>query len=150
MALIGHGSKLTLLGPAGGTQLTTPLSLACLSIDPGSNKIDAPDTTDMLTAGQTRVYTPGLQNPGDVSVKYNSNPTDPAQAALLAAKGVLYNFAVEYPGGVWFETFTGIVTSVDESIPDDKPITRSAKIQKSGPTGEGTTLLLAVPSTTGY
>jgi Lambda phage tail tube protein, TTP len=134
MAIIGHGSKLTIVGPHGGTAVNK--DLACLSIDTGSNKVDTPDTTDMLTTGTTRVFTPGLENPGDVTVKYNSNPTDLSQVALLAAKGLLYDFTITYPGAVWVETFTGIVTSVDETIPDDKPITRTAKIQKSGPTTE--------------
>ena len=134
MAIIGHGSKLTIVGPVTCTAVNK--DLACLSIDPGSNKIDAPDTTDMLTPGTQRVFTPGLENPGDVTIKYNSNPTDASQAALLAAKGQLYNFKIVYPGGVWTEAFTGIVTSVDETIPDDKPITRTAKIQKSGATVE--------------
>jgi hypothetical protein len=134
MAIIGHGSKLTIVGPHGGTAVNK--DLACLSIDTGSNKVDTPDTTDMLTTGTTRVFTPGLENPGDVTVKYNSNPTDLSQVALLAAKGLLYDFKITYPGAVWVETFTGIVTSVDETMPDDKPITRTAKIQKSGPTTE--------------
>lgn len=155
MALIGHGSSLVIVGPVGGaTGSEVNLSLACLSIDPGSNKIDAPDVTDMLTPGQTRVYQPGMESPGDVTVKYNSNPTNPAQAALFAAKGQLYLFQVVYPGGAWYEFFEGIVTSVDETIPDDKPITRTAKIQKSGPTTESATApaTAAVPTaqTTGY
>ena len=137
MAIIGHGSKLTIVGPVTGTAVNKDLD--CLSIDTGSNKVDTPDTTSMLTAGTQRVFTPGLENPGDVTVKYNSNPTDTAQAALLAAKGILYLFKVTYPGAVWVESFTGIVTSVDETVPDDKPITRTAKIQKSGPTVESPT-----------
>lgn len=134
MAIIGHGAKLTIVGPTGGTAITK--DLACLSIDVGSNKIDAPDTTDMLSTGTARTYISGLENPGDVTVKYNSNPTDLAQAALLAAKGLLYDFKITYPGAAWVESFSGIVVSVDESIPDDKPITRTAKIQKSGTTTE--------------
>lgn len=130
MALIGHGSKLTIVGPVGGSAIN--LDLDCLSIDPGSNKVDAADSTSMLTAGTTRVFTPGLENPGDVTVKYNFSPLDTAQAALRAAKGVLYNFVITYPGNAWAETFQGIVTSVDSNLPDDKPITRTAKIQISG------------------
>lgn len=134
MAIIGHGSKLTIIGPTGTTTINK--DLACLSIDTGSNKIDTPDTTDMLTPGTTRVFTPALENPGDVSLKYNVNPTDASQLALKAAKGIMYDFKITYPGGSFEEKFSGIVTSVDETIPDDKPITRSAKIQKSGPTTE--------------
>jgi hypothetical protein len=129
--MIGHGSKLTIVGPVGGTAVTK--DLACLSIDFGSNKVDTPDVTDMLTPGTTRVFTPGLENPGDITVKYNSNPTDASQAALRAAKGLLYDFIVEYPGAVWYESGQGILASVDESLPDDKTATRTAKIQKSGP-----------------
>jgi Lambda phage tail tube protein, TTP len=138
MAIIGHGSKLTIVGPHGGTAVNK--DLACLSIDTGSNKVDAVDTTDMLTAGSTRTFTGGLENPGDTTVKYNSNPTDLAQAALLAAKGAgLYDFKITYPGAAWVETFSGIVVSVDESFPDDKNINRTAKIQISGPKTEALT-----------
>lgn len=137
MAIIGHGSKLTIVGPVTGTAINA--DLACLSIDTGSNKVDTPDATDMLTTGTARVYNPGLETPGDVTVKFNANPTDAAQAALLAAKGLLYKFEVVYPGGAWYESFQGIVTGEDESVPDDKYITRTVKIQKSGPTTENAT-----------
>lgn len=137
MAILGHGSKLTIVGPTGGT--AAKKDLACLSIDTGSNKVDTPDSTDMLTAGTTRTYGAGLEAPGDVTVKYNSNPTDLSQAALHTAKGLMYDFIIEYPGGAWFESFSGIVTGVDESVPDDKYITRTAKIQVSGPRTESAT-----------
>ena len=137
MAILGHGSKLIIVGPFGGTAVT--LTLACLSIDPGSNKIDTPDSTDMLTPGAVRTFGSGLETPGDITVKYNSNPTDTAQAALVAAKGVPYIFQIEYPGGTWYEDFVGIVNSIDESIPDDKFITKTAKIQKTGPTSASAT-----------
>lgn len=130
MALIGHGSKLTIVGPVGTS--TPDLPLDCLSIDSGSNKVDAPDSTSMLTTGTARTYQAALEAPGDITVKYNSNPLDTAQAALKASKGLLYNFVVTYPGAVWFESGNGILVSVDESMPDDKFITKTAKIQKSG------------------
>ena len=132
-ALIGHGSILEIIGPTGGTQLTSPLQIACLSIDPGSNKIDTPDTTDMLTPATQRTFTPGLENSGDVSFKFNYKPTDAGQAGLVVAKGVLTNYKIVAPSpSTWSRAFSGILTGLDWSYPDDKPITGSGKIQISG------------------
>ena len=131
--ILGHGSSLEILGPAGGTQLTTPLPVACLSIDPGSNKIDTPDTTDMLSTGTQRTFTPGLENSGDVSFKFNYKPGDAGQAGLFVAKGVLTNYKIVAPSpSTWTRAFSGILQGVDFSFPDDKPITGSGKIQISG------------------
>ena len=130
-ALIGHGSILTVLGPTGTTTVNLPVAL--LSLDFGSNKVDTPEVTDMLTAGTTKTFIPGLENSGDFSGKYNVKPGDPGQAALAAAKGQIYDFKAAYPGNVRVRAFTGIVSSIDESIPDDKAATKSVKIQITGP-----------------
>lgn len=148
MAIIGHGSKLVIVGPVTGTAINA--NLDCLSIDSGSNKIDTPDTTSMLTTGNVRTKIAGLETPGDVTVKYNSNPTDTGQAALNASKGIPYLFQIVYPGGVWYELFTGIVSSVDETMPDDKPITRTAKIEITGPRTEGAAATGQTAPTSGY
>lgn len=154
MPLIGHGSKLLIgtatnatNGPFGGSggaaELAAALILSCLSVDLGSNKVDTHDVTDMLTSSNQRVFIGGLENPGDLTVKYNIKPGDTAQALLETARAaaVPYDFQVQYPGSVRIITFSGIVSSIDEAIPDDKPATASAKIQISGvkvytPTGE--------------
>lgn len=138
-ALIGHGTVLEILGPTGGTQLGTPAPITCLSVDPGSDKVDTPDVTDMGTTGTTRVYTPGLENPGDVSFKFNYKPGDAGQTALMVTKGVLTNFKLTAPSpSTWVRTFSGILTGVDFTFPDDKPITGSGKIQVSGPVTDTT------------
>jgi hypothetical protein len=149
MAIIGHGSTLTVIGPTGTS--TVNAAVACLSIDFGSNKVDTPETTDMLTPGTTKVFIPGLENSGDVSVKYNVKPGDPGQAALATAKGQIYDFKVTYPGNVRTRVFTGIVNSIDESIPDDKAATKSAKIQINGSLvdTDSTGTLVAVPDLVG-
>jgi hypothetical protein len=130
MAIIGHGTVLTIIGPTGSSTINLPL--AVLSVDFGSNKIDTPEVTDMSTPGTAKQFIAGLENSGDLSIKYNVKPGDAGQQALVAAKGLIYDFSVVYPGGVRTRAFTGIVTSVDESIPDDKPATKSAKIQING------------------
>lgn len=149
MALIGHGTTLTIIGPTGTT--TVNETLACLSIDFGSNKVDTPETTDMLSTGTAKVFIPGLENSGDLSLKYNMKPGDAGQAALADAKGLLYDFKVTYPLNVGSRTFTGIVTGVDIGVPDDKLITRAAKIQISGPVVDADTPLstVAVPDVVG-
>jgi hypothetical protein len=149
MAIIGHGSTLTILGPTGTT--TVNQALACLSIDFGSNKVDTPEVTDMLTAGTTKQFIAGLENSGDVSVKYNVKPGDAGQAALAASKGIIYDFKVTYPGNVRTRAFTGIVNSIDESIPNDKAATKSAKIQINGALvdTDSTGTLVAVPDVVG-
>ncbi|HZP06774.1 MAG TPA: fibronectin type III domain-containing protein [Terracidiphilus sp.] len=131
MATIGHGSKLVIVGPVGGSNVN--LNLDCTSISRGSNKIDTPENTSMLTAGNVKTYQGAMEAPGDVTAKFNSNPLDAAQAALIAAKGLLYNFQIVWPGSIWFLSFEGIVQGDDEEFPDDKLITGTAKIQISGP-----------------
>ena len=122
-----------MVGPTGGTQLTTPVDLACLSIGTGSNKVDTPDTTDMLTAGVTRTFQAALENSGDVTIKWNYKPLDPGQAAFILTKGQAYNFKITAPlPSTWTRTFSGINQGIDYEYPDDKPITGSAKIQISG------------------
>ena len=130
MAIIGHGSVLTIIGPTGTSTINLPL--ACTSVDFGSNKVDTHDVTDMATTGLGRVKIAGLENSGDVSLKYNVKPGDTGQQALETAKGLLYDFKLVYPGSVRTRSFTGIVTSIDESIPDDKAATKTAKIDISG------------------
>ena len=126
MAVIGHGSKLQIVG-------TTNTDLACISIDLGSEKTDTPDTTDMLTSGHTRTFTGGLEDPGDVTAKMNVKPGDAGQAALYTAKDTAaHDFKVIYPGAVKTVAFSGIITSIDESITDDKPATLSVKIKVTG------------------
>jgi len=132
-AFIGHGSKLRIKGPTGGTALTTPLDVACTSLSTGSNKVDVSDVTDMLTAGTARVFIAGLENSGDISVKFNMKPADPAQVAYIATKGIATDFAIIAPGGAWSIDFSAINTGVDYDFPDDKPIACTSKAQISGP-----------------
>lgn len=127
--IIGHGSQFEL--QVGSTY--TPI-LGVMSIDLGSDKVDAHDNTDMGTAGITRTFVGGLHNPGDVSVKLNVILTDTSQAALFTAEdGTLHNFKAIYPGALRTVTFSGLITSIDEQIPDDKLPTLTCKIQVSGP-----------------
>lgn len=128
--VIGHGSQLE-LGTSGATPTYTATN-GVTSIDLGSNKIDTHDNTDMGSTGTTRTFIPGLENPGDISVKLNVIPGDATQAALDTAKGLLLPFKAIYPGAVRTISFSGIITSIDESIPDDKLPTKTVKIQVSG------------------
>lgn len=132
---IGHGTSFELGGGPGGSgpEVFTPIA-GVLSVDFGSNKVDAHDKTDMLTTGTTRKYVGGLENPGDASVKMNYLPGDTTQASLYTAKdGAEHNFKVVYPGSVATESFAGIITSIDKAVPDDKLPTLTCKIQISGP-----------------
>jgi len=127
--LIGHGAQLELQVGSSWTSI-----LGLLSGDFGSDKVDALDTTDMGTAGITRVFTGGLENPGDFSAKLNYLPGDTTQAALYTAKdGTVHNFKFLDEGGTHYSTFSGIITSIDKTYPDDKLVTMSLKIQISGP-----------------
>jgi hypothetical protein len=106
--------------------------LALTSLDKSGNKIDTPDVTDMLTTGIARVFLPGLENSGEVSLKYNVKPGDAAQAGYIATKGVATDFKL-MDGLGNSAAFSGINTGIDYSFPDDKPVTASSKIQISGP-----------------
>jgi Lambda phage tail tube protein, TTP len=136
--VIGHGTQLELDTsiPANGTSGDTWLTISGVtSVDLGSNKVDTHDNTDMGTAGKVRTFIDGLENAGDISVKMNVKPGDATQTALTTAKdaGGLHYFKVIYPGAVRTCVFQGIITSIDEAIPDDKLPTQTAKIQISGP-----------------
>ena len=128
---IGHGSSLE-LGDGATPEVFTAID-GVISIDLGSNKIDLVDNTDMGTTGTQRTFVDGLENPGDVTVKLNVKPGNVSQASLFAAKGAgVKNWKVVYPAAVRTISFAGICLSVDESIPDDKLPTLTAKIQVSG------------------
>lgn len=134
--VIGHGSSLefdTTVPPTGITGDTWAILAGVNSIDFGSNKIDTIDNTDMLTSGVQRTFISGLENSGDVSLKINVKPGDTTQSQFRALKnaGIQY-FKAIYPGGTQTVAFTGLVTSIDLSIPDDKLPTWTAKIQISG------------------
>jgi hypothetical protein len=127
--LIGHGTIFNLV--AGST--STPIA-GVQSVDFGSDKVDTLDTTSMSTTGIARTFIGGLEDTGDVSVKLEYLPTDTSQAALIAAKdGASHNFSVVYPAAIATETFSGIITSIDKSVPDDKVATLSVKIKLTGP-----------------
>jgi hypothetical protein len=126
---IGHGTIFNLV--SGST--STPVD-GVLSVDFGSDKVDALDTTNLASSGNARTFQGGLENPGDVSIKLNYLPTDTSQAALYAFKdGTVHNFSVVYPGAIATEAFSGIITSITKAAPDDKLVTQTVKIQLSGP-----------------
>ena len=125
---IGHGSKFEI---AVASTLTPVAGVTSISF--GSDKIDAIDNTDLGTAGTTKTFTPGMENPGDVSLKLNVIPADASQLALFAAKGIVTGMKVIYPLSVTASrVFDGIITSIDEDIPDDKLPTYTVKIQITG------------------
>lgn len=127
--IIGHGQQFEI-----NTTGATYVAIAgVLDVSFGSNKVDTHDTTDVGTAGTARTFIPGLENPGDVSIKMNLLPGDATQADLYAAKGVLTNFKAITAGSVSTRAFSGIITSLDVAIPDDKVATLTCKIQISGP-----------------
>lgn len=125
---IGHGSQFE-VNTTGATYVAVA---GCLSGAFGSDKVDALDSTDMGTSGTARVFTPGLENPGDYTAKFNLLPGDATQAYLESMKGAVHNFKHIYPGATSTKTFAGIITSVDYDFPDDKLATMTAKIQISG------------------
>ena len=131
--LIGHGSTLQLGSGGAGAETFTSIN-GIMSIDFGSNKIDSVDVTTMSSPSAVRVFIPGLENPGDISCKFNVLPGDATQALMFASKdGNTHDFKVIYPGAVRTIAFSGFVTSIDESVPDDKSPTFSVKIQITGP-----------------
>jgi predicted secreted protein len=125
---IGHGTVFNLI--SGST--TTPIN-GVLSFDFGSNKVDTLDTTTMSTSGNARSYQGGLEDPGDATLKLDYLPTDTSQATLYTAKdGTVHSFSVVWPAAISTETFSGIITSIDKSGPDDKLVTLSVKIKLTG------------------
>jgi hypothetical protein len=93
----------------------------------------------MDSPGNFKQFIAGLEDPGEISAKFNVIPGDTTQAALIAAKdGTTHTFMVSYPGNVRTITFSGIITGLDESIQDDKPATFALKVKVSGAKTYGT------------
>jgi hypothetical protein len=75
----------------------------------------------------------GLETPGTVTVKLNVKPGKSTPASLFAAKdGAVHKFKVVYPGAAQTNSFAGVITGIDESLPDDKLPTLTCSIQVSG------------------
>lgn len=130
---IGHGSKFGLESSTPGVYTDID---GVVEVTFGSNKVDVTDTTDMGTPGITRVFQPGLENPGDCTLKMNHKPGNSSQEDLKAAKdGTVHNFKVTYPAaaGGGTDSFSGIIVGIDRTLPDDKPATLTVKIQITGP-----------------
>jgi hypothetical protein len=106
------------------------------SVQFGSDKVDTVDVTDTNSPGGNKVFIPGLEDTGDCTITANSLPEDSTQLALLAIKNghASTTFAFTYPtaAGGGSKTFTGIVTSVDESLPLDKEAKITYKVKISG------------------
>ena len=127
---IGHGSKLQ-LGSGGGSETFTTIN-GVVSIDLGSNKIDTVDNTDLGTIGP-RTFVGALEDSGDITAKVNVIPGDVTQTSLFTAKdGAAHDWKIVYPGATRTISCAGIITSIDESIPDDKLPTYTLKIKISG------------------
>src|SRR6185437_7766462 len=123
--MIGHGTQFEIETGTPGTYTAID---GVLSVDFGSNKVDALDNTDMGVVGSKRTYEGGLENSGDVTIKINVKPGNASQTFLFTSKdGAAHNMKVIYPGNVRTKSFSGIILSIDESIPDDKLPTYTAK-----------------------
>ncbi len=129
MAVIGHGAQFE-INTTGSTFVTVN---GVLDISFGSDKVDALDSTDMGVSGTVRTFIPGLENPGDVSVKLNLIPGDATQTDLYTAKGTVTNFKAILPGATHSYAFAGIITSLNPTVPDDKLAKLDCKIQITGP-----------------
>lgn len=129
---IGHGTKFAIKVASSFVDVD-----GVSDINFGSNKIDVTDTTDMTTAGTTRTFQPGLENPGECTIKLNHKPGNVSQGNLATAKATatVQDFKVTYTAaaGGGSEAFSGIIVGIDRAIPDDKPATLSCKIQITGP-----------------
>lgn len=127
---IGHGSQFE-VNTTGATYVVVA---GCQSGAFGSNKVDTLDTTDLGTSGSSRTFLGGLENPGDFSAKFNLLPGDATQGNLVTLKdGTVHNFKFITPGATATYSFSGVITSIDRDIPDDKLMTMTCKIQISGP-----------------
>jgi hypothetical protein len=126
---IGHGSTF-ILNDVPASAVTV---VGVTSVDFGSSKADVLDDTDFGTSGNRRTKVGGLVDEGDVTVKLNWKPGDTTQAAFLAYfDGEVHDFKIEYPGGTVTESFSGVVSAFDKSLPDDKFPEATVKIAVSG------------------
>lgn len=128
--IIGHGAQFE-LNTTGSTYVAVA---GCTSGSFGSNKVDSLETTDVGTSGTAKTFTPGLEDSGDFSAKFNYLPGDTTQQNLRTFKGdgLLHNFKYIAPGATQSRLFSGFITSIDMEWPDDKLVTFTCKIKLSG------------------
>ena len=103
------------------------------SIEYSGNKVDTVDTTSFSTTGITRTFEGGLEDSGEYTVKANYTPGNASQVAVIGKKdGKAHDWKVVYAGALGSEAFSGIITSVERSYPDDKECVLTIKIKVSG------------------
>lgn len=126
---IGHGSTF-ILNDVPASAVTV---VGVTSVDFGSSKTDILDDTDFGTSGNRRTKVGGLVDEGDVTVKFNVKPGETTQTAFLAYfDGAVHDFKVVYPGATVTESFSGIISAFDKTVPDDKFPEATVKIAISG------------------
>jgi predicted secreted protein len=128
---IGYGMQLSFLGVDSAEHQLAGLQSAQV----GSNKVDTIETTDTNATAGFKSFIPGMEDAGDFSVTANYLPGDTTQKALVALKEahVSTTFAFVLPSAVTgSRTFTGIVQSVDVSLPLDKEAKLTVKIKITG------------------
>src|ERR1700747_1789362 len=117
--MIGHGEQFEY----NSTGVTFVPVDGIQSVEFSGGKVDTLDNTDVSTVGNVRTYIGGLEDSGEVTIKMNLIPANASQIALRAQKdGAAHNFKYVYPGAVATESFSGIITGFDRSMPNDKPL----------------------------
>jgi predicted secreted protein len=126
---IGKGSQFILNDDPSVPVTVTKIT----SIEFSGSKADAVETTNFGTSGTDREYMGGLTDQGDCTVKGNWVPGDTTQTSLHSYfDGDVHDFQVVYPDSVATESFSGIVTAFDKTIPLDKEAEFTCKIKVSG------------------
>lgn len=97
------------------------------------DKVATEKTTTMATTNGVDTFMGSTQDPGSVDVKAFFIPGDTTQVGLetIRAAGVAVNFKVTY-GTSNSCTFSGIVESITNTIPLEKPAIQSIKVKITG------------------
>jgi predicted secreted protein len=128
---VGYGMQLYFVDSTGAQHELAGLQ----QVSFGSDKVDTVDVTDTDATSGNKEFIPGMQDQGDCSVSANYLPGDTTQLALRTTKDALVatTFAFVQPAAVGgSRTFTGIITSVDVTLPLEKEAKLTAKIKITG------------------
>jgi hypothetical protein len=130
---IGYGSVLLVCSTSNGTTENKIAAVRSIS-GPGVSGNDV-DTTTLDSSSNFRTFTPGLLDPGELTISMIYDPTDVGHKRLTRYMGsrINANFKVcETSTAGTVQSFSGYVKGMSREIPMDDVITCDVTIKVSG------------------
>ena len=128
---IGHGADF-LRGDGGGPETFATVGDITNITTPSISR-DAVDTTHLGSVEGWREVTGGLKDGGEVTIEFNSDPSDATTAALFGdlSNNAPKNYQIKFPDATaWI--FSALLTAVDSGVPLADKMAGSATFKLSG------------------